>query len=686
MHMPESEALARRIAELERELAETRVRVETLEQEKARLEEFIELMPQPVFEVDCGGRIVYGNGKSYELFGYRREEMTASTNILQMIAPEARDLVRESFRRVLLGEQPGGGEYTAMRRDGSRFPVIIFSVPFSSGGQIQGMRGLIIDISARKQMEEAFRESERRYRLIFDTVPVSIWEYDFSEAVSEVRKLREQYLPDCRRFLEEHPERLRKVIEGVKLLNVNPETLRLYGAATREEIAGSYGSRHTPEAIGIYRDALAAFIEGKSHFSGETVNETLDGRRIHVLLHMMIPQRGETRVLVTATDITARKQLGEKRLKADKLESIGLLAGGIAHDFNNILVSVLGNISLARLYAEDAELQGILSAAENATFRARDLTHQLLTFSKGGAPVKETASITGIFRESVGFCLRGASVGCEFILPEDLRPVDADRGQISQVINNLILNAVQAMPDGGTITVGGENLDVVAGSGLPLTPGRYVKVFVRDQGSGIPPENIPRLFDPYFTTKETGSGLGLATSWSIIRNHGGHILAESVEGRGAVFTFYLPAAENLPEPEKPAHAPRGNHTGRILVMDDEKTVRDILSRLLRYLGHEAETCREGKEALARYRMAREKGRPFDAVIMDLTVPGGMGGKEAVRDLLEYDPRGRVIVSSGYSSERIVSDYREYGFRAVLPKPYEVDELREVVDRVLGSGE
>jgi CheY-like chemotaxis protein len=239
------------------------------------------------------------------------------------------------------------------------------------------------------------------------------------------------------------------------------------------------------------------------------------------------------------------------------------------------------------------------------------------------------------------------------------------------------------MPDGGTITVGGGNLDLDSGGELPLPPGRYVKVFVRDRGVGISPENLPRLFDPYFTTKETGTGLGLAATWSIIRGHGGHIRADSEAGRGAVFTIYLPAAETIPEPEPSALPTAGDFTGRILVMDDEPEVREVLSRMLQFLGNKAETCRDGREALARYREARESGDPFDAVIMDLTIPGGMGGKEAVRELLEYDPGGRVIVSSGYSSEGIASDFREHGFRALLAKPYQMKDLREALGTVLG---
>lgn len=385
-------------------------------------------------------------------------------------------------------------------------------------------------------------------------------------------------------------------------------------------------------------------------------------------------------------DITERKKLEEEILKSQKLESLGVLAGGIAHDFNNLLTSVLGNISLAKALAGDNDnIARRLEDAEKATLRAGDLTRQLLTFSRGGAPVKKSVSMRQILSDSASFALRGSNVRCELQIPDNLFPVEADPGQISQVVNNLIINADQAMPDGGIILVTAENALVGPGE-LPTIPaGNYVKLSVRDGGCGIPEANLDKIFDPYFTTKPKGTGLGLATVYSIIRKHGGLITVDSTLGKGTTFHVYLPASDSEAGPEgSPAqHVTKG--TGRILVMDDEEVIREVACEILGHLGYEAVSCRNGEEALNIYEKAMGAS-PFTAVLMDLTIPGGMGGKETMKRLLQIDPGVKGIVSSGYSNDPVLANYREYGFHGVVMKPYDIAELGNVLHQVLLSPE
>jgi CheY-like chemotaxis protein len=348
-------------------------------------------------------------------------------------------------------------------------------------------------------------------------------------------------------------------------------------------------------------------------------------------------------------------------------------------------MAILGNITLARRALPcDDETDVFLSEAEKGCLNAKNLTNQLLTFSKGGTPVRETAAIGELVRETAHFILRGSPVTCELIISDELPPVEVDTGQISQVLQNIIINAVQAMPVPGTITISAAPLTAVS-DGLKQTIGRdYVKISIRDQGTGIPEETLPRIFDPFFTTKENGTGLGLASSYSIMTHHEGHIEVESRPGEGTTFHLLLPVAECAtmsPEPEISWwSAPPG--PARILVMDDDRKIRNIVERFLKSIGYEAITASNGSDAVERYRMEREAGAPFHAVIMDLTVPGGMGGKEAMERLLEIDPAVTAIVSSGYSNDPVMANYREYGFHAVLSKPYQLHDLEQVVRRVV----
>ena len=413
-------------------------------------------------------------------------------------------------------------------------------------------------------------------------------------------------------------------------------------------------------------------------------------RRISLTGAPIRDQSGTTLgVVLVFRDITNQLSMEEELLKGQKLESLGILAGGIAHDFNNILTGIVLKTQLARRnWARGNDPSQYFTSIDEATQLATTLTHQLLTFAKGGAPITKSASIRQLLEESTRFVLRGSKIKCNCLIEDDLWIAEIDPGQINQVINNLVINAEQAMPDGGTITLLAGNVQMTSQNRVgELATGRYIKISVEDEGIGIPPENLPRIFDPYFTTKEKGHGLGLAGTYSIIHRHAGYISVESEVDAGTVFTFYVPTSENpaaeieeaQPLSDTEELGPVGN--GRILVMDDEEMIREALGELLKELGYDVAFARDGVEAIALYREALCQGLVFDAVIMDLTIPGGMGGKEAIQELLAVDPTVTAIVSSGYSSDPVMARYEDYGFSAVLAKPLRLDDVTQVLEKV-----
>jgi PAS domain S-box-containing protein len=386
-------------------------------------------------------------------------------------------------------------------------------------------------------------------------------------------------------------------------------------------------------------------------------------------------------------DIGERARMESEMLRASKLESVGILAGGIAHDFNNILTVVMGNLTLAQLDPKVRATAGKwLQEAERAAMRAKDLTQQLLTFAKGGDPVRTAVRLQEIVRESATFALHGSKVGCEFDIDPQLWPADADKGQIGQVVQNLVINAVQAMPDGGRIQIEMRNSEQPpALAASPDGPRRHVWLRISDSGQGIPPEHLGRIFDPYFTTKQSGSGLGLATVYSIVRKHQGHIEVESEIGRGTTFRIWLPAARTPAASETSSGVLPDRMAGRVLFMDDEETIRRMAQALLARLGFEVVAVGDGAEAVSAYRDSINAGRKFDVVVMDLTVPGGMGGRQAMEELLQIDPAVKAVVSSGYSSDPVLANHHAHGFRGVVAKPYRLADLAKVMREVIAEG-
>lgn len=395
-------------------------------------------------------------------------------------------------------------------------------------------------------------------------------------------------------------------------------------------------------------------------------------------------------VVLVFRDITERQRTETERRKAETLEQLGLLAGGIAHDFNNLLTAIIGNISLASLLLPvDDEMAARLTDAKNASMRARDLAQQLLTFARGGAPIKKTASIGKLIQDTVSFSLRGSHNKSEFAFGADLWPAEIDPGQISQVIANLVVNADQAMPNGGSLRVSCDNFRYNSSTTpvIPdLAPGDYIRISIRDEGVGIPEPYLKRIFDPYFTTKPKGNGLGLATTYSIIKNHNGLITVESEVHLGSTFTLYLPASlhEALPVEVARPVTETITGTGRVLVVDDEEAIRTLVEFTLTRLGYTVMQAANALDGVNIYREKFEAGERFDAVILDLTLPGGMGGKEALKKLIEIDPMVNAIVSSGYATDATMSRYQDFGFRGVIAKPYEAADLGKIVHDVISS--
>jgi nitrogen-specific signal transduction histidine kinase len=390
-------------------------------------------------------------------------------------------------------------------------------------------------------------------------------------------------------------------------------------------------------------------------------------------------------------DVTEKLKVATEVARMQKLESVGLLAGGVAHDFNNILTAIMNNLTLARLMDSREKLLEKIDSTEAAVLKAKELTGQLLTFARGGAPVKTVLSLGHLVRDCVEFNLRGSNVGSDIAIDEGLRAVAVDATQMHQVISNLVINAAQAMPAGGVISIALGNCTIGQDDSERVRAGCYVKLSVRDQGQGISEERIDKIFDPYFTTKREGSGLGLATVNSIIAKHDGYIFVESGVGWGTEFTIYLPAeAEAVPPAERGGE---GNNpaTGwpaagwRILIMDDEADIRELLSELLRVVGFEVVAAWDGQETIRIYEEARAADRGFDCVIMDLTIPGGMGGKETIGRLRKIDPGVQAIVSSGYANDPVMANYRGYGFAGRIAKPYRLELLMKTLNKIVATG-
>lgn len=567
---------------------------------------------------------------------------------------EFQDLVRDVFRG-----KTRSMEFKMIGLKGRVSWLHTRAVPMrNKAGEIAFLLAVTDDITVRKEAEEKLRQSEEFIRSILNTVD----------------------------------EGFIVVGRDYRILSANQAYLSQVGSS-HEMIIGrhcyeiSHNNTRPCHEEGEECAVLQAFTTGEPHTALHRHKDT-QGNILYVETKAY-PLRDEsghvTSAIETISNITAKHLLEEERLKTQKLESIGTLAGGIAHDFNNLLQGIFGYISMARMSLDKPErINAMLEQAEAALHLSVNLTTQLLTFSKGGKPVKKLIRLEPVIENAVRFALSGSNTDHKLDIADDLWSVEADEGQLAQVIQNIVLNANEAMAGGGTAVVSVRNVDIPGGK-LPALPegGRFVSIAIRDSGIGISRENLPRIFDPYFTTKQKGSGLGLATSYSIIRNHGGIIDVQSEVGRGSTFTVYLPAAKGEAEAEKgPATATTAARKGKVLIMDDEELVRNVAKEMIGVMGHEARCAADGEGAIEMFRKARASGSPFDVLILDLTVRGGMGGEEAIRIIRDMDPHVTAVVSSGYSDNPVVADFRAHGFSAFLNKPYRMEALRECLNGLI----
>jgi two-component system, cell cycle sensor histidine kinase and response regulator CckA len=600
-------------------------------------------------------RAVYVNRALREMTQHRGEALTRQS-LFDFLHPEDRAEVARRYQRVLGGEGPLGAHvFRTVDGEGTVRWFRISSIRIDWGGR-PAVASFVENITEAKKAEQALSESEARYRQLVDHAPTALCELD---AASQ------------------------------RLVRVNDVMCETTGYSRDELLSMPVQTLLSGDSRTLSLDRRQRFLHGNP--TAEEVEyrvKTKHGREVWVLVHSRVIRGADGRVTlaVVVHDITERKRLEAERNKLQKLESLGTLAGGIAHDFNNILTSAVGTLSLARRSAGRPERQlSLLEEAERACLRARDLTQQLLTFSSGGAPIRKPVSVGALVSECAAFALRGASSRCTVSVAQGLWPVEADPAQLGQVIHNLVLNADQAMPAGGVVELAVDNVELGSEREPGLPAGRYVRIVVRDHGVGMTGDLLGRIFDPYFTTKQKGSGLGLATAYSIISKHGGTIDVESEPGRGSSFTLLLPASQQAPGSGAQSPRPPLTGSGRVLLMDDDEHVRSAGAAMLRYLGYEATCAEAGAEAIELYQRQRREGEPFVLVITDLTVPGGMGGRETAARLRDIDPEVKVVVASGYADGPVLSNAAAHGFCGVLSKPFTLEELAEVLKRALETG-
>jgi len=574
--------------------------------------------------------------------------------LLEMAPAHLTETRRETFERVFRSGAPARFEE---EHEGRWFDHVAYPV-FEGAGRVGKVAVLARDITQRKRMEDALRQSETTSRSILGAAPIGI---------GLVREGVFHWVSDRMCDLVGYA--------SGELVGSCPRMLAEYDGDGG--LAGEAG-------------AGASILPRCGEL--ETRWRHKDGHPLDILLRFapVNPDRPEEGVTFTAQDVTDRKRMEQEILKAQRIESLSVLAGGIAHDFNNLLTAVLACVTALRHNPHlQAHEHTMLAQAETATLRARNLTQKLLSFGKGGAPIRTTFSLETLLRETAAFALSGSRTVCDIRVDAGLRPVYADAGQVRQALQNLIVNADQAMPGGGKLVIRAENVTLEDAPRLQLKGGEFVRVSIQDHGCGIPERERSRIFDPFFSTKEKGRGLGLSAAYTIVRRHQGRIQVDSRVGLGTCVQVTLPAsAEPLPQP-RPARLPAPLPTGgvlNVLIVDDEEIIRESTGAILERLGCRVAQARDGAEGIERYRRSLEEGAPFDVVIMDLTIPGGMGGEKAVQELKRIDPRARVIVSSGYCQDPVMSRFQEYGFSGVLPKPYRMAELQEVLSEVLSQGQ
>ena len=643
-----------RIAKYSKQLAES----------EKKYRELVEAANSVILTWDITGRITFMNNFGNQFFGFFGEELLGK-NVVGTIVPQTESSGRDLARLMeVIQHDPDSfkdNENENITKNGSRVWIRWANKAIRDDqGKLIGILSIGNDITARKIAESRLSDSERFIRNILDTVDEGFIVVDRDYRIQTANRAYCDRLPvPCSEIIGKH-------CYEVSYGKSRPCFEEGEKCAVHQAFAD--GNPHSTLHKHAGPDNSVLFVETKAYPLKDISGKV-------------------TSIIEVSTNVTEKRLLEEERLKTQKLEAVGTLAGGIAHDFNNLLQGVFGYISLAKLKKDDREKSmAALEEAEKALHMTVKLTNQLLTFSKGGKPVKKVMAPLPLIESAAKFALSGSRTNAHISADNGLWKIDADEGQISQVIQNIVLNADQAMPDAGQIEITAKNVQV-PGPDLPqeLTHGRYVEITISDNGIGIPEKYLRRIFDPYFTTKEKGSGLGLATSYSIIKNHNGVIDVASELGKGTSFRIYIPATTDMAPDKQPAPVmATSGKKGRILVMDDDEIILNIAGELINALGHDVEFAKNGTEALKKYVEAQRSAKPFDIAILDLTIRGGMGGAETVKKLLEVDPNVKAVVSSGYADDSAIASYENQRFKAVLKKPYNVDELREVLNRLLNN--
>ena len=631
----------------------------------------IETMNEGLGMVDNKGIRTFVNRKFCEMTGYPKEELIGYPAAKLYVEDENQKIFQEQRIKRQKGEDDPY-EIVITHKDGNKIQVLVSPKPvYDKDGQYIGSIAIFTDITDRKKAEEKLRESEQRLHRVIEGSPIPTFVIGkdhrviyWNRALEELSGIKAEIVGtkgQWRAFYNEERPCLADLLVDQALESIPQWYLDKYTK-----------SRLIDEAY----EATDFFPElGESgkwlHFTAAVIRDT-HGNLVGAI--------------ETLDDVTDRRRAEEELSRVNKLESLGIFASGIAHDFNNLVSVMLRNIFAAKLCLPDEQQEVLgegLEIAEKVGHQAKELAHRLMTFAKGGEPVRKIGSISKLLRDSVDLPLSGSNVVCEFSLSDNLWPVEMDDVQIRQVIHNLLINAREAVHDAGIIKIEAENAHVSAGDALPLKEGDYVKWSIRDHGVGISKENLQKIFDPYFTTKPTGSargmGLGLAICYSIIKKHDGFITVESEPGMGSTFIVYLPASPQENRSRKGVAEQVLARKGRILVMDDEETVRNATGIVLNYLGYDVEYASHGNEALDLYRTAREKGHPFYAVVLDLNVTVGMGGKEALQEMLAMDPHVKAIISCGYAEDPVIVQLREDGLCRTVDIPYDIEKMKEILD-------
>jgi PAS domain S-box-containing protein len=605
------------------------------------------------------GKILDVNQGMLNMYGYTYEE-ALQLDIGSISSGEHPYTIEEGGKKVqstaLHGPQTF--EWMCRKKDGTLFWTEVGLKYTEFSGQ-RYVIAVVRDVNDRKQAEKSLAEEKEQLAVTLRSIGDGVITTDISGNIVLLNKVAEDLTGWSSKEATGRPleevfhiinEQTRKVCENpiTKVISSG----QIIGLANHTVLIAKDGRERS------ITDSGAPILDAKSNIIG---------------------------VVLVFRDVTEKQRLEQEALKARKLESVGVLTGGIAHDFNNILAAILGNINLALDYTDPHEsTYALLAEAEKASLRAKDLTQQLLTFAKGGEPVRKTTSIAEIITDSSSFVLRGSNVRCDTWFAPDLLPVDIDSGQISQVIQNIIINAAHAMPQGGVINIRCENISKHQQNLPSLRGDRYVVVTIEDHGIGIPSNIIDKIFDPYFSTKQTGSGLGLAICHSIITRHGGQITVESEPGKGTAFSIFLTASTNkIPVSPDKGTASASQRHGKIMIMDDNEMVRNMAKAMLSRLGYEIELAADGEEAIGIYKKTLATGSQADLIIMDLTIPGGMGGEDAVKEILAINPEAKILVSSGYSNDPIMANYTDYGFCGAIVKPYQLQEINTILQDVLG---